>query len=151
MSTTSAMRSTIPENIFSTVYYQFAFNFIYRAYITDIQNYVIVIFPVAGHQAEFVLPVGEPNYSQSYNFSADNHIFSPGNNCIPVDSLQQDHRPRRQGVPHGTSHVTHGKVALTRLRDDQAALSLEVGDVRDGLFDIHIIKRYLGAPILPCR
>ena len=99
MSTTSAMRSTIPENIFSTVYYQFAFNFIHRAYITDIQNYVVIIFPIAGHQAEFVLPVGEPNYPQSYNFSADNHIFPPGNNCIPVDGLHKTTAPGGKASP----------------------------------------------------
>ena len=35
-----------------------------------------LILTVSGHQADFILLVGSPNYPQSYNFSADYHIFT---------------------------------------------------------------------------
>ena len=78
------------KTYFSTVNYQLAFYLVDRLYVADIQNYVVIILFVSGHQTEFIVPVGEPNYPQSYNFSADNHIFAPRNNRIRVRGFQQD-------------------------------------------------------------
>ncbi len=39
-----------------------------ETYIADVQNDVVVILPIPGHQADFALPVGEPELSAKLQF-----------------------------------------------------------------------------------
>lgn len=137
----------MPET-YSTVYDQLALHFVNRGYIAGIHYDVIEILPITGHEAVFSLRIGGPNYSQSYNFLADNHVFFTGNYCIRIDGLEQDDRSGRHHGTHGAAVVDHRQIAVTHREHDQIALGLESVERGDVLFDIRIIK---GICIPRCR